>query len=226
MQTMKQYTHIYTWLSMRLLPALLHFVKLTSSRYNIDESHSIGHAMDVVCHAQNIVYETSQQHRYIREQEPIIYTAAILHDMCDKKYVDPLKGVREIDELLYNRLKPYEIKHIINIITTMSYSTVKQNGFPDLGDYTMAYHIVREADLLAGYDFKRAMIYRMYKSPDHFMESFENSKCLFEKRVFRHEDDGLFITEYSKAKSKELYLQSCQQIKSFERVIDSYEKYI
>jgi hypothetical protein len=108
----------------------------------------------------------------------------------------------------------------------MSYSTVKQNGFPDLGDYTMAYHIVREADLLAGYDFKRAMIYRMYNSPDDFMESFENSKRLFAKRVFRHEEDGLFITEYSKAKSRELYLQSCRQIKSIERVIDSYEKYI
>jgi hypothetical protein len=211
---------------MRLLPALFQFVKLTSYRYGIDESHAVGHAMDVLEYAQQIINETAHQHKYIREQEPIIFTSAILHDMCDKKYVEPTMGIFEIDRLLNYRLKPYEIQHIKDIITKMSYSTVKQNGFPDLGEYTMAYHIVREADLLTAYDFNRAMIYRMYNSQDNFIDAFENSKILFEKRTFRHEEDGLFITEYSKEKSRELYKKSRLQIKTISKVIDSYEKYI
>jgi hypothetical protein len=211
---------------MRLLPALFQFVKMTSYRYGIDESHAVGHAMDVLQHAQHIINETSLQYKYIREQEHIIYTSAILHDMCDKKYVEPTQGIYDIERLLNYRLKPYEIDNIKKIITTMSYSTVKTNGFPELGDYNMAYHIVREADLLAAYDINRAIIYRMYKTPDNFIESFENSKQLFEKRTFRHEEDGLFITEYSKQKSRELYNKSRLQIKTIEMVIDSYEKYI
>ena len=53
-------------------------------------------------------------------------------------------------------MKPYiaseKLDIIFQIITTMSYSTVKKNGFPSLNEYQLAYHIVREADLLAAYD--------------------------------------------------------------------------
>lgn len=211
---------------MRLLSALLHFVKITSSRYKIDESHSIGHSMDVLHFSREILENSVKIYPYLREQEPVIYTSAILHDMCDKKYIDPNVGLSNINNLLYHRLKPNEIENIKHIINTMSYSTVKKSGFPTIGKYQMAYHVVREADLLAAYDFDRAIIYNMHHSDDDFMKSFENSKDLFENRMFKHNEDGLFITDYSKQKSVELCEKSRKQINSWKKIIDSYEKYV
>lgn len=211
---------------MRLLPALIHFVKNTCSRYKIDESHAIGHAMNVLYYSQCIVNATAYQFPYLREQEPVIYTCAVLHDMFDSKYRDPKESLADINELLYHRLKPVEIETVKHIISTMSYSHVKKDGFPILGKYQLAYHIAREADLLAAYDFDRAIIYQLHHSTDDFTKSFENSKDLFENRMFRHEADGLFVTDYSKEKSKELYIKSKLQIASWNKVIDSYEKYI
>jgi HD superfamily phosphodiesterase len=211
---------------MRLLPTLIHFVKCTCARYKIDESHAIGHAMDVLHYSRSIVNATAYRYPYLREQEPIIYTAAVLHDMFDRKYRDPKESLSDMNKLLSHRLKPNEIETVKHIISTMSYSHVKKEGFPMLGKYQMAYHVAREADLLSAYDFDRAIIYRMHHSTDDFTKAFENSKELFDNRMFRHEEDGLFVTEYSKEKCKELYAKSTMQIASWTKVIDSYEKYI
>ena len=54
-----------------------------------------------------------------------------------------------------------------DIIGSMSYSKVKKNGFPELGDYQTEYNIVREADLLAAYDIDRAIIYRIKERQFH-----------------------------------------------------------
>jgi len=56
-----------------------------------------------------------------------------------------------------------DLEIIGKIIGTMSYSKVKANGYPELGEYQLAYHIVREADLLAAYDIDRCIIYTMYR---------------------------------------------------------------
>jgi len=90
----------------------------------------------------------------------------------------------------------------------------------------MAYHIVREADLLAAYDFNRAIIYKMNRENSEFAECFENSKALFEKRMFQHEADGLFITKYSKQKSKELHENAKMQIASWETIMKSYDSIV
>ena len=87
----------------------------------------------------------------------------------------------------------------------MSYSTVKKNGFPeDLGELYLPYHIVREADLLSGYDFDRCMIYNLYftntNTNTNLLETFDDATKLFEKRVFTHNYDKLFITKSGKNK--------------------------
>lgn len=210
---------------MRLLPALIHFVKYTSSIKGIDESHSIGHAMNVLHYSQAIINSTYHEYPYLRDQESVIYTSALLHDMVDQKYTNQKEALNKINTYLCHRMKPIEIETIKHIITTMSYSYVKKEGFPLLGKYQMAYHVVREADLLAAYDFDRAIIYRMYHSSDDFIGAFENSRELFETRMFRHDEDGLFITNYSKETSKKLAIKSREQIDSWKKVIDSYNKY-
>lgn len=209
---------------MKLLPTLLRFVQLTSMKHKIDESHSIGHSMEVLHNVHEIYTNTMFKHPELKDQEAIIYTSAIIHDMCDKKYLNQTDGISQINDLLKYKMNYHDIEITKKIISTMSYSTVKKSGYPELGKYQMAYHIVREADLLAAYDFDRSIIYDMYKSNCDFLKSYENSLALFENRVLKHHIDNLFITDFSKRKGYELHTKSLAQIASWKKIIDSYER--
>lgn len=209
---------------MRLLTTLLRFVQYTSIKNKIDESHALSHSMKVLHYAQEGFRNQTQKSPLLKPHEPIIYTAAILHDLYDKKYdtfnVPPLSSVLEY------KLKPHEIKVVDQIIHTMSYSTVKKEGFPYLGDYQNAYHIVREADLLASYDVDRAFIYHMFHSNDDIWKTYEESRNFCENRVLKYHDDNLFMTDYGKAKGLELRTKLIEQLDSWKSVIHSYDRYI
>jgi hypothetical protein len=99
--------------------------------------------------------------------------------MCDKKYMNENDGIRDIEDYLQYKLQPEESDATKNILSTMSDSTVKKYGFPDLGKYQFAYHIVREADLLSAYDFDRSMIFELNRHNFDFYDAFDDSKNLF-----------------------------------------------
>jgi HD superfamily phosphodiesterase len=183
---------------MRFLNELFGYVLYASSKYRIDESHAVGHSMNVLQNANNIYKSELPNNPLLGKQENIIYASAILHDMCDKKYVDEETGLDEIKSFLKNYLSMKDIGTCNNIIKNMSYSTVKLNGFPSMDEYQHAYHIVREADLLAAYDFDRCMIYGMMKKNTNLDDSFHDATELFNNRVFKHMEDGLLTTEYSR----------------------------
>lgn len=189
---------------MSLLSKLFHYVLLSVSKYKIDESHGLSHAMEILTHA-NTIYEHEQlYHPQLKKDEKIIYVSSILHDMCDKKYMDQDKGLQDINNYLLNLknddqylINNEESSIIKDIVSTMSYSTVKKNGFPELGEYQMAYNIVREADLLCAYDFDRCMIYQMYQKNYSIESAYDDAVKLFDNRMFKHYDDGLFLTSYA-----------------------------
>jgi len=184
---------------------LFTFVLMISSKYNIDSSHSEKHSMDVLHFADENFRSQLFDFPYLEKQKNVIYTASILHDMCDKKYMKQDEGIIEIENFLKYSLKPEELYYTKKIIETMSYSTVKKNGFPDLGNYQKAYHIVREADLLSSYDFDRSIIYHMNKG-NNISSSYINALDLFNNRVFNYNTDKLLLSDY--AKDKSLYLTS------------------
>jgi hypothetical protein len=154
----------------------------------------------------------------LNNQLNVIYTASILHDMCDKKYMKQDDGLKDIDRFLKDKLKPEELFYTKKIMETMSYSTVKNNGFPELGDYQTAYHIVREADLLSSYNFDRSIIYHMNRG-NNFNTSYYNALELFEKRVFNYNHDKMFISQYAKDKSASLTIKSINQIVSWSKIL-------
>ena len=177
---------------------LFSFVIDTCKLYSIDESHGLGHSMNVYYYATQLYRNTSGSRD---KDEKIIGVASILHDMCDKKYMNEEEGLERIRvflEKFTNYLSKEEITIICTIISTMSYSKVREHGFPKLGEYMTAYHIVREADLLAAYQFDRCVIYQMMKKGDTFLQSVEYAKELFDKRVLKHIDHHLFTLDYSK----------------------------
>lgn len=225
---------------MSMMSKMFHYILLTTQKYGIDESHGLSHSMNVLAFAHNIYKSEVNEYPILKDQQNIIYSAALLHDMCDKKYVDEKEGLVEMEKFLMSpkaehfgydiagpysdsvlikenkniqQLTPNEMTVIKQIISTMSYSKVKLYGYPDLGPYQRAYHIVREADLLAAYDFDRCMIYDMKRNGKDLANSFKHADQLFNERVFRHNDDELFVTNYSKTLSKQLHKQALGRMK-------------
>jgi HD superfamily phosphodiesterase len=201
------------------LSYLYNFVLLTSRTYNIDESHSLKHSMDVYNYANKIYDIEILNNQYLRKHKVIIDTSAILHDMCDKKYMNQDEGVERIKTFLDGNIPENEIKPIIDIISTMSYSTVKKKGFPNLGDYQLAYNIVREADLLTSYDFDRCIMYNMYVNKNSYKESVNDALNVFENRVFKYHSDKLFTTKYAINKSYILRTKAMKHINIIKKLI-------
>ena len=189
----------------QLINAAFECVIKMSAKYKIDESHSLKHSMEVYKFAREIYESELDMNPYLKGQCRVIFAAAILHDMCDRKYMEEAKGVADIKENMSFVMTTEELDIIEKIITTMSYSKVKRYGYPDLGKYQLAYHITREADLLAAYDIDRCIIFGMMVDGLGYIESSSRAEGLFEERVLKYIEDGLFVTAYSIHKSFELH---------------------
>jgi HD superfamily phosphodiesterase len=190
------------------------YVVETSMKFNIDESHALKHSMEVYGFANRIYENEVKKSPDLEKQREIIYMAAIGHDMCDKKYMDEKEGIELYKNYLSNIMSSSDLEVVGNIISTMSYSKVKKNGFPDLGKYQLAYHIVREADLLAAYDIDRCIIYSMYRDNIDYFAARAIAVELFDNRVFRMRQDRLFKTEYSRKESLKLHKKAKTDVAS------------
>ena len=173
------------------------YVIKTSKLLNIDESHALRHSMEVYHFANEIYKDELNKHPYLKDQKDIIMCSAILHDMCDKKYMNEHEGIQRMNHYLTPYVKEEELCVMNQIISRMSYSTVKKKGYPELNSYNMAYHIVREADLLAAYDVERCIIYQMMHEETDYVNSIQHASNVFENRIFKYIEDQLFITDYS-----------------------------
>jgi HD superfamily phosphodiesterase len=206
---------------MTLLSKMLHFVLLATKKYEIDESHGLSHSMNVLHYANKLYESEVENYPILKNQEKLVYVSAVLHDMCDKKYMDFDEGINEIETFLQGEhiLDPNEVNISKQIMATMSYSKVKKDGFPIMGCFQKAYNIVREADLLSAYDFDRCMIYKMNKNGGNVEDAFSDAVLLFENRVFKHNDDGLFFFEYSKRESLVLHNVALDRISSWNKIL-------
>lgn len=208
-----------------LFSKLFRYVLTTTLRYNIDESHGLQHSMNTLYYANQIFRDEVNIRPEIQSQERLIYVSAIIHDMCDKKYTDKSRELVNIERFLGEHLKPYEVDTTTKIISTMSYSFVKEHGFPEMGEYQTAYNIVREADLLTAYDFDRSIIYHMNNNlVDDLQTSFHNSQRLFSERVLLHNEHGLFFTNYAKKQSLLLHDNALQRMWFWKTILD-FETY-
>ncbi len=201
------------------LSKLFNVVLMTISKYRIDESHGIIHAMNVLHNCDHLIDCIIKTQPEIEKHRKIIYSAAILHDMCDKKYMDEDEGFQEIKSYVYDSISNDELTVMENIVTTMSYSKVKKNGFPDLGLYQTAYHVVREGDLLAAYDFDRSMIYHMSQNSVDVQGAFQNAHDLFQTRIFKHQEDGLLLFPYSNEQHTILSGQAHTRIQHWRKML-------
>jgi HD superfamily phosphodiesterase len=197
-----------------IINAAFNYVVYTSKKFDIDESHSLKHSMEVF-HLANKIYDSElPANEFLKKHQNIISISAILHDMCDKKYMNEQSGIQDMQLFMKDYMKESELEIVSKIISTMSYSKVNQKGFPDLKEYQLAYHIVREADLLSAYDIDRCIIYGMMKEKKTYNEAIIRALELCDNRILKYRCDNLFITEYSKNYSERLHNQCLEDIKS------------
>ena len=196
------------------------FILKRCLKLKIDESHAVKHSMDVLKYSQKILDDELKNNSNLILDENIIYTSSILHDMCDSKYMDEKKGLDDISLLLNNlEYKKNDIDIILKIIGTMSYSKVKKNGFPDLKNYQKEYHIVRESDLLAGYDVERCIVYGMIGRNFNYIESFLATKELYYKRMAKQIEDNLFFSNYSLIEARKLDEENRKRLIELEKLL-------
>jgi hypothetical protein len=179
--------------------------------------------MDVLLHANQNYELLLHDFPDLKNQKNVIITSSILHDMCDKKYLNEKDGLSEIEIFLKNKLNDEELYFTKEIISTMSYSTIKKNGFPNLGHYQLAYHIVREADLLSSYNFDRALIYNLHKSKEgkhsNLKKAYDNALNVFHNRVFNYNKDNLLLTKYAQQCSIELTQNALKRINIWKQIL-------
>lgn len=206
----------------RLVNCAFSYVMRTSDIYKIDESHSVKHAMEVFDLANKIYSKESESNPYIKSQQDIIYVSAILHDMCDKKYMNETEGIQMIKTHLSEQgcMDESRLGIVESIISTMSYSKVKIYGYPDLGEFQLAYHIVREADLLTAYDIDRCIIYGMYIEKLDYISAVKRAIGLFESRVLKYRADDLFVTRFSRLESLKRHIKSIEQLEELKENMD------
>lgn len=203
----------------RLLNHAFNYVIKASAKYNIDESHALKHSMQVFYNANNIYIAECIKKPFLKDQEDIICVSSILHDMCDKKYVpDEDEGLQSMKEYMSHFMPEDRMNIACDIMNTMSYSKVKKNGYPDLGEYQWAYHIVREADLLAAYDPDRCIMYSMMVEKCTYLDAVDKCIALFNERIFKHLDDNLFVTDYGKEKAEELHANALVELKNIRKL--------
>lgn len=195
------------------------FIKLTTRKLNIDESHGLLHSMQVLHFAHENLNIERKHNLDIDKYENIIYISAALHDMCDNKYINEDEGIKEIETFLDNQISKEDCETIKIIIRTMSYSKVKKYGFPILNEKMIAYHIVREADLLSALDFDRCMSYNMLKLDGNIYEAFHRANILFNERMFRHNIDNLYTTQYAKNMDILLQNKAHLQINNWKKIL-------
>ena len=205
-------------LTLLINSAFEHVIK-TTQLYKIDESHGLKHSMEVFGFAKRIYESEVKANPFLEDQQCIIFAAAIGHDTCDKKYMNEREGVKKYKEHMSDIMSPEDLEIVGNIISTMSYSKVKVHGYPELGIYQLAYHIVREADLLAAYDIDRCIMYKMHCSKCNYTEGLKDALNLFDSRVFRMRKDKLFITAYSKKESLKLHRKAIKETNCFTTIL-------
>lgn len=199
---------------------IITFILRQCKDYKIDESHSLSHALNVLDYSTKIYNAELTNFPQIQKQKNVIFTSALLHDMCDAKYVEQLNSLDNIKTFLNeNEYNNEEVDAICNIVNTMSYSKVLKYGYPNLKEYQYAYHIVRESDLLCGLQFNRAVLFSIYKDNMLYNDAFAHAKKIYDRRTQNIIDQQMFVTAFGKELADQIYKQEFENIKNLESFI-------
>lgn len=166
-----------------VIPAVFRFACNALKDY--DGSHDIHHAINV---AKNVTCI----HKQDGDLQKLAIIAALLHDTCDKKYVDKEKALSDIKGFLTNHLPSDDVDDILSAIQHISFSSLRINGPPQLNSRSMQiWRIVSEADMLEAIGvtgFIRTLMYQGHKE-----NNLEDARAYMSEQLVPH--CNVFIQE-------------------------------
>jgi len=229
--TIKKTKTIKTMLWVNAFNILFAFAMRRFNEMHVDESHHIGHSMQVLHHANRILAEEMKIHPRMQpllaSQTLVIFAAAVTHDTLDHKYCKDTSmqetSLHQLHDLLTHNLSmdANDVDATLHIIDGMSFSKCRQVGYPkNLGTYTVAFHVVREADLLAAYDIDRAMLYHLHTQKGSTLaEAYVSAKRVFLDRIAKQYRDGWLQTHYAKRVAPTLHRRSVMRLLHWRRML-------
>lgn len=196
-----------------LYPVLDGFVKESVKKFNIDDSHGVGHARNVAYFAKTILRELDKDKNEDKNNNEdnkvfltdsvrkIIFISAYLHDTVDSKYGAESNIDSLVEFLKSHNISEEEIQTIKYVILHMSFSKRRSNisnSLPEFGTtdpkLIKICEIVADADMLDTYNPLRSELYQSVKF-DHMKNTKEYmylvktwTKTMFVKRVLLYRD--------------------------------------
>lgn len=208
---------------MSQLEKIIRFINQTCAIYNIDDSHDLRHSLEVLGWSEQITKDQTLH----QETLQIIHLACLLHDMCDKKYMDEQIGLERIRCFLKDELEVTNdiLEAVVFIISTMSYSKVIKYGYPDFKgnpELEYCYHVVRNSDLLCSYDPERCINYQI-RCGGSRLEGIKKMLELFDNRVFKLLDNNYINIELAKPYALELHNKALVEVEKYKAEIQNYK---
>ena len=205
---------------MSQLEKIISFINDTCLKYNIDDSHDLRHSLEVLGWSERL----TKGHTLTPNSLQIIHLSCLLHDMCDKKYMDEVMGLHRIRVFLKDVLEVEEdiLEAIVFIISTMSYSKVIKYGYPQFIDkdkeLEYCYHVVRNSDLLCSYDPERCINYQL-RCGGSRKDGIKKMLELFDNRVLKLIDNGYINLDEAKGYAKELHDKVLVELEKYKKEI-------
>jgi hypothetical protein len=205
---------------MSKMDKIIQFINDTCIKYNIDESHGLKHSIQTHEWSQKLTKDI----KHCATESVIIKLSCLLHDMCDKKYMDENEGINNIITFLKYELDVSDeiVEAVVFIINTMSYSKVIKNGYPDFkSDKSLkfCYHIVRNSDLLESYDPERCIGYQIRcggSRRDGIIKMLE----LFDNRILKLIQNGYINIEPAIKYAEELHQEALGLLDKYKNELD------
>ena len=216
----------------------LNNIQQLSLERGIDDSHNHKHSQEVLYYAKELMKDVS----LTTAQKKVIILGSLFHDMNDHKYPP-----HDLDRLIFEISKVEEDPHLIarTILFTENVSfskTVKKvNGglkysIPRVIENcedSICFDIIRNADLLASYNLRRAFEYRLHKNPDTPIEMIlEEVSELFTNRMLPLRSSHVLTLEYPRCEALSLRFEKLCQLRlqqysprSLEETLEFFEIY-
>lgn len=208
---------------MSQLEQIIGFINQTCITYNIDDSHDLRHSLEALGWSEQL----SRGHALTPKDSQIIHLSCLLHDMCDKKYMDETMGLERIRDFLKDELEVTNeiLEAVVFIISTMSYSKVIKYGYPDFkgnSELEYCYHVVRNSDLLCSYDPERCINYQI-RCGGSRLEGIKKMLELFDNRVLRLLDNNYINLEEARPHALELHNKALVEVEKYKAELKKLE---
>lgn len=201
---------------------IIHFIIQNTNHY-LNNENNLEQSLNVLHFTNDIYQKEIIKNPLLKNKKNIIFISSLLYVIINNNQINKIQEIELLNTINfflkreYNEiLDSYEINSINKIITTISYSYVILNGYTNFDDdkeLEISYHIVRESNLLSGYDFNKCLNFTILKNQNlSFKDNFEKTETIFKIRILNYIEKNLFILEYSKKIANYLHKKSIKTI--------------